>query len=48
MEIWKYGFMDLWKYKNIKIGKFGNKMETSWGNARVKLHSPVHFGLWIR
>ena len=24
-----------------------NSYKTSWANARVKIYSPIHFGLWI-
>ena len=37
-----HGQLDI-QFHLICCGPFGRERETSWANARVKLHSPVHF-----
>ena len=56
--IWDFlEFGKNWKFDNPPpsdqiwekiMGPLGEKNKTSWSNARGKLHSQVHFGLWMK
>ena len=39
---------DIMKYERTNLGQAHFDINTSWADARVKLHSQVHFGYWIK